>query len=76
MGGTAKMEKKKDLVKSVIAAAQKENQDGQRRCNSIHSPDLSPLTNLRKLLKKQLYAAGVPKIEIERDLSVARVSAV
>ncbi|KXA69769.1 MULTISPECIES: hypothetical protein [Megasphaera] len=44
MGGTAKMEKKKDLVKSVIAAAQKENQDGQRRCNSIHSPDLSPLT--------------------------------
>ena len=23
--------------------------------------------NLRKTLKKQLYAAGVPKIEIERD---------
>ena len=27
---------------------------------------------LRKMLKKQLYAAGVPKIEIERD-AIARV---
>ena len=29
--------------------------------------------NLRKLLKKQLYAAGVPKIEIERDASKVRI---
>ena len=29
--------------------------------------------NLRKLLKKQLYAAGVPKIEIERDASTVRI---
>ena len=29
--------------------------------------------NLRKTLKKQLYAAGVPKIEIERDASKVRV---
>lgn len=29
--------------------------------------------NLRKLLKKQLYAAGIPKIEIERDASKVRV---
>ena len=29
--------------------------------------------NLRKMLKKQLYAAGVPKIEIERDASKVRV---
>ncbi len=29
--------------------------------------------NLRKTLKKQLYAAGVPKIEIERDASRVRV---
>lgn len=29
--------------------------------------------NLRKTLKKQLYAAGVPKIEIERDDSKVRV---
>ena len=29
--------------------------------------------NLRKYLKKQLYSAGVPKIEIERDASKARV---
>lgn len=29
--------------------------------------------NLRKVLKKQLYAAGVPKIEIERDASKVRV---
>lgn len=30
--------------------------------------------NLRKMLKKQLYAAGVPKIEIERDASKVRVN--
>lgn len=29
--------------------------------------------NLRKVLKKQLYLAGVPKIEIERDASKVRV---
>ena len=29
--------------------------------------------NLRKYLKKQLYSAGVPKIEIERDASKVRV---
>lgn len=29
--------------------------------------------NLRKILKKQLYAAGVPKIEIERDASKVRI---
>ena len=29
--------------------------------------------NLRKVLKKQLAAAGVPKIEIERDASKVRV---
>ena len=29
--------------------------------------------NLRKLLKKQLAAAGVPKIEIERDASKVRI---
>lgn len=29
--------------------------------------------NLRKTLKKQLYAAGVPKIEIERDASRVRI---
>ena len=29
--------------------------------------------NLRKTLKKQLYAAGVPKIEIERDASKVRI---
>lgn len=29
--------------------------------------------NLRKTLKKQLYAAGIPKIEIERDASKVRV---
>ena len=29
--------------------------------------------NLRKYLKKTLYAAGVPKIEIERDASRVRV---
>ena len=29
--------------------------------------------NLRKMLKKQLYSAGVPKIEIERDANKVRV---
>lgn len=29
--------------------------------------------NLRKMLKKQLYGAGVPKIEIERDATKVRV---
>lgn len=29
--------------------------------------------NLRKTLKKQLYAAGIPKIEIERDASKVRI---
>ena len=29
--------------------------------------------NLRKTLKKQLYSAGIPKIEIERDASKVRV---
>ena len=29
--------------------------------------------NLRKMLKKQLFAAGVPKIEIERDASRVRI---
>jgi small subunit ribosomal protein S3 len=29
--------------------------------------------NLRKVLKKQLYPAGIPKIEIERDASKVRV---
>lgn len=29
--------------------------------------------NLRKALKKQLYAAGVPKIEIERDATKVRI---
>ena len=29
--------------------------------------------NLRKTLKKQLYLAGVPKIEIERDASKVRI---
>ncbi len=30
--------------------------------------------NLRKFLKKQLYAAGVPKIEIERDAAKVRIN--
>lgn len=30
--------------------------------------------NLRKLLKKQLYSAGIPKIEIERDATKVRVN--
>ncbi len=30
--------------------------------------------NLRKLLKKQLYSAGVPRIEIERDANKVRVN--
>lgn len=30
--------------------------------------------NLRKTLKNQLYAAGVPKIEIERDASKVRIN--
>lgn len=30
--------------------------------------------NLRKLLKKQLYSAGIPKIEIERDANKVRVN--
>ncbi len=29
--------------------------------------------NLRKTLKKQLYSAGVPNIEIERDASKVRI---
>lgn len=29
--------------------------------------------NLRKVLKKQLYSAGVPKIEIERDATKVRI---
>ena len=29
--------------------------------------------NLRKVLKKQLYSAGIPKIEIERDASKVRI---
>ena len=29
--------------------------------------------NLRKALKKQLYSAGIPKIEIERDASKVRI---
>ena len=29
--------------------------------------------NLRKTLKKQLYQAGIPKIEIERDASKVRI---
>ncbi len=29
--------------------------------------------NLRKMLKKQLYSAGIPKIEIERDASKVRI---
>lgn len=29
--------------------------------------------NLRKMLKKQLYPAGIPKIEIERDASKVRI---
>ena len=30
--------------------------------------------NLRKFLKKQLYSAGIPKIEIERDATKVRVN--
>ena len=30
--------------------------------------------NLRKMLKKKLYAAGIPKIEIERDASRVRIN--
>ena len=30
--------------------------------------------NLRKMLKKQLYSAGIPKIEIERDAAKVRVN--
>lgn len=30
--------------------------------------------NIRKVLKKQLYPAGIPKIEIERDASKVRVN--
>ena len=29
--------------------------------------------NLRKYLKKTLYSAGIPKIEIERDASKVRI---
>ena len=30
--------------------------------------------NLRKMLKKKLYGAGIPKIEIERDASRVRIN--
>ena len=30
--------------------------------------------NLRKMLKKQLFSAGIPKIEIERDAAKVRVN--
>ena len=42
-------------------------------CKSNFGDQLVEDYNLRKTLKKQLYAAGVPKIEIERDASKVRI---
>ncbi len=41
--------------------------------NEVFGDTLVEDYNLRKVLKKQLYSAGVPKIEIERDASKVRV---
>lgn len=41
--------------------------------NNVFGDTLVEDYNLRKVLKEQLYAAGVPKIEIERDASKVRV---
>lgn len=41
--------------------------------NNVFGDTLVEDYNLRKVLKKQLYSAGVPKIEIERDASRVRV---
>lgn len=41
--------------------------------DSVFGETLVEDYNLRKTLKKQLYAAGVPKIEIERDASKVRI---
>ena len=41
--------------------------------DSVFGDTLVEDYNLRKVLKKQLYPAGVPKIEIERDASKVRV---
>jgi small subunit ribosomal protein S3 len=41
--------------------------------DSVFGDTLVEDYNLRKVLKKQLYPAGIPKIEIERDASKVRV---
>lgn len=41
--------------------------------DSVFGDTLVEDHNLRKVLKKQLYPAGIPKIEIERDASKVRV---
>ena len=41
--------------------------------DSVFGDTLVEDYNLRKVLKKQLYSAGVPKIEIERDASKVRI---
>ncbi len=41
--------------------------------NNVFGDTLVEDYNLRKVLKKQLAAAGVPKIEIERDASKVRI---
>jgi len=41
--------------------------------NNVFGDTLVADYNLRKVLKKQLYPAGIPKIEIERDSSKVRV---
>lgn len=41
--------------------------------NNVFGDTLVEDYNLRKVLKKQLYPAGIPKIEIERDSSKVRV---
>lgn len=41
--------------------------------DSVFGDTLVEDYNLRKTLKKQLYSAGVPKIEIERDASKVRI---
>ena len=41
--------------------------------DSVFGDTLVEDYNLRKYLKKTLYSAGVPKIEIERDASKVRI---
>ena len=41
--------------------------------DNVFGDTLVEAYNLRKTLKKQLYSAGIPKIEIERDASKVRI---